>query len=404
MFATVIGVAGSLIQARFVTPEDLGYFRSYSIATGYAFILHLGIFGAMQRLYPFYIGKGQKEQAQRVAEICQSWNVAVSAIVSGGFVVLAVATLCTGNWRATLGWLVQAVAMAGFIYGGYLGASYRSGHDFVHLTKSSIYSSVVGLLTLPLFVLWPYVALVLKSGLTGIVSLGYLHYYRPLRIPWRFSWREWFELIKQGLPIFIADYGKTVLWSLVEVTIVLSQLGVRALGLWSMSRMVIEAAIKVPQAITSVYAPRITECYGRTESVKECMKLSQKPVLWGTFSMLGMAVCSSLVLPFIVPIIMPKYVAAISTMCLMTLTFPLMVLEIPQNLLISMGERTQQNIVAYAGLGCFSLMALGAVKLGLGINSIAGASLLGQVISRVIAGCFLYSTYRRQVDAPGGCR
>ena len=192
-----------------------------------------------------------------------------------------------------------------------------------------------------------------------------------------------------------------MLWSLVEVTIVFSQLGVRALGLWFMSKMVIEAALKVPHAITSVYAPRITECYGRTESVKECMKLSQKPLLFGTLSMIGMAACSCIVLTIIVPIIMPKYVAAISTMCLMTLVFPLTVLEIPQNLLISMGERTQQNIVAYAGLGCFSLMALGTVKLGLGINGIAVASLLGHVISRVIAGSFLYSSYRRQVAVTG---
>ena len=58
-----IGLIGTLIQSRYFTPEDLGYFRSFCIATGYAFALNLGLFSALSRLYPYYIGKGEIDKA-----------------------------------------------------------------------------------------------------------------------------------------------------------------------------------------------------------------------------------------------------------------------------------------------------------------------------------------------------
>ena len=81
LLGTAIGVVDSLIQAWYVSPADLGYFRGFSIATGYAFFFHLGILDALQRFYPYYIGRGEKDHAVAIAQVCQVWMVAVSAIV-----------------------------------------------------------------------------------------------------------------------------------------------------------------------------------------------------------------------------------------------------------------------------------------------------------------------------------
>lgn len=394
LFAAILGIVGSLVQARFVTPEDLGYFRQFSIATGYAFFLHLGLFGALQRFYPYYIGKGQQDKAIAVAEICQAWNVAVSAFVSGAFVVLALASLTTGNWRAMLGWLVQAVAMTGFIYGGYLGATYRSGHDFATVAKGSIISSVVSTLTLPLFVIAPYVALVVRSSVGSLTNLVYLHLHRPLRLRWRFEWREWRDLLKEGLPMFVAGYGGSTGWSVVETSLILSFLGTVPLGLWSISFMLLEFANKVPQAITAVYIPRLTETFGRTESVVESMRVCRKPMLWGTPAMLVLAGGICLMLPLVVPVLMPHYIAAIPTMALMMLTLPILVLELPYALLVAMGKLVQQNIATYVGLGVFALLALLTIKLGWGLNGVVGASLLGRIVRLGFTYWFVYAGRR----------
>ena len=244
LVATVLALVGSLVQAHFVTPDDLGYFRSFSILTGYFFLLHLGTFEAHQRLYPYYIGKGDQQRAINIAEVCQSWNLSVSMIVSSAFIVLAIASLSSGNWRATLGWLVQIVSITSILYGGFLNSTYRSGHDFVSVAKSLVIANIVNLFALPIFLISPYIALITKGGLGSIVNLTILHAHRPLHLKWRFSWGEWFGLVKEGMPIFIASYGAITLWSVVENTIVLHYLGTNALGFWAFSFSILDAANK----------------------------------------------------------------------------------------------------------------------------------------------------------------
>jgi O-antigen/teichoic acid export membrane protein len=391
LLATLIGILGSLVQARYVTPADLGYFRGFSIATGYAFFFHLGILDVLQRLYPYHIGRKENGRALAVAEVSQSWMVLVTIVVSGCFFVLAVLSLASGNWRAMLGWLVQAVAMSGFIYGGYLGATYRSGHDFVSISKGSVFSSIFGLFILPMFLVWPYVALAVRSCAGSLLSLVYLHVNRPLRIPWRFSWREWFTLLKQGFPIFVASYGAGTLWSVVEASIILKKLGTVSLGLWSLSFMILEMANKVPQSVIAVYTPRIMESIGRTGSVAECLRVFVKPMAWGVPVTFIMVLGSYGVLPFVVPILMPKYIAAIPAMCLMLLTLPLIILEMPYSLQVALGKISQQNISVYFGLGSFLVLAFIAEKIGMGLTGVVGASLLGRFFRILTTYYFVYN-------------
>ncbi len=394
VMAAAIGIVGTLVQARFVGPDDLGYLRQFGIVTSYAFFLHLGLWHALQRRYPLHIGQGRRDQALAVAEICQSWNVSVALLASGIFTALAVAALAIGNWRAALAWLVQAVAMASNFYGGYLGATYRSGHDFETATKSSIISSITGLVCLPLFPFWPYVALVLRSSLGNLTSLFYLHARRPLRLPWRFNWREWYHLLKEGLPLFTASYGVGMGWSAVEASLVLSYVGARSLGLWSASVMMLEMAKIVPQAMVAIYAPRLTEHYGRSASVRECLGVCWKPMLVGGAGMIGLAVMLCAAMPLAVTWLTPKYVEAIPTMCLMMLYLPALMLELPLALLIAMGHLVQQNVATYAGLACFLTLAIASVHMGWGLNGVVVASLLGRLFRTALSYGFIYAAIR----------
>jgi O-antigen/teichoic acid export membrane protein len=397
LFGMAIGLVGTLVQARFVSPAELGYFRQFSIVTGYAFFLQLGVFESVQRLYPYYVGRGEHHRALAIAGVAQAWNVVVGVLVSSVFVFLGVWTLAQGNWKASLGWAVQAIVVVGFIYGGYLGATYRSGHEFIRLAKASVLGSLVGVATLPLFALWPYPALALRAGLSSLVNLAYLHVYRPLKVAWRFSWHELFALVRGGVPMFIAGYGVSTGWSAVETTLVLKQLGTAALGSWTMAFMVLEAANKVPQAIVAVYTPKITEEFGRTGSPHACLRICRKPVRWGAPAMLLLAVVGAVGLWLVVPVLMPKYVVAIPAMCLMLLYLPVLLLEMQFVLLIAMGKVVAQNVVTYSGLSVFAALALAATHAGLGLNGVIGASLLGRLVRLVLIWAYL-SRARDQRD------
>lgn len=401
ILAVAIGLFGSLVQARFVGPEVLGYLRQFSIVTSYAFFLSLGIWHALERRYPLYIGQGRRSEALAVAEICRSWNLALAGLASGVFGLMALGAFLGGNWHAGLAWLVQVVMMVSTLYGGYLGATYRSGHDFVTAAKSGVWSALAGLVTLPLLLLWPYTALVIRSSIPNLVSLAYLHIRRPLRLHWRFDRREWWVLIKEGLPLFTASYGLNVGWLAIEASLVLACFGARALGLWSASLMVLQAARIVPQAIVSIYVPRLTEQYGRTGNVLVCLRMCKKPMLLGGAATFALVLVSWCVIPIMVPWVIPKYTEAVSVVCLMMLQLPAIVLQMPLTLLIARGNVVQMNVATYVGLACFVVLALGAFALGWGLNAVVVATLIGRLCRTGIAYWFLYRSAISHRDGAG---
>ena len=362
-----------------MSPEDLGFLRGFSIITGYAIFLNLGLFESLHRLYPYYIGRGRRETALAHAEIGQAWIAAMTAAVSGAFVIMALSALFRGNWRAGLGWCVQAVAVISINYGGFLSATYRSGQDFKTLAKSSVISSIVNFAILPLFLIWPYIALVLRSILGSLSSLIYLHIRRPLHLSWRFNLREWYYLVRQGMPIFIASYGASSLWYTIEMTMILHYLGASSLGLWTMSIIIFQAMKMIPESINAVYYPRIYELFGRTGKRTDLWRLIRRPMLFGATGMLFVTAIAWVTLPFVVQYLMPRYIAAISIMKIMMTTLPLVVLELPYAFFVASGKTVQQNVIVYASMSCFVVFALLAATQGLGLSGMVGASALGRL-------------------------
>lgn len=399
MLAAGIGLAGALVQARFVVPEDLGYLRQFSIVTNYTVFLSLGVWHTLERRYPLYIGQGRRPQALAAAEICRAWILAVAGLASGVFSLLGCWAFLRGDWHAGLAWMVQVVAMVSTLYCGYLGVTYRSNHNFVPATKSGIWAAVAGTLTLPLFLLWPYTALIIRNIIPNLVSTAYLHVRRPLRLQWRFNWREWGVMIKEGLPLFTASYGLSFGWSAIEASLVVAHSGARSLGLWSASLLILQGALIVPQAIISIYVPRLMEEYGRTADVRACLRMCRKPMLLGGAAMVGLMLLSWLVIPIIVPWVIPNYAEAAPVMCLMMLQLPALILDMPQAVLIARGNVIQMNLATYAGLASFVGLALLAYAWGWDLKGVVIAALAGRLCRTGISYWFLYGGMNSHRDA-----
>lgn len=378
LIATLVHAVGALVQANFVRPEDLGYFRGFTIATGYLYFLQLGTLEALQRRYPILVGRDQRPAALAAAEVTQAWSLALCGIVGGGYAIAALYCLGMGNVYAMGAWLVQIAAYLWMVYGNYLGVTYRTNHKFRDVAKSSLMASITSLLTLPLFPFWPYWAMCARAGLVSLAQTAYQHLRRPLRIGRRFTWSEWRSLVGEGIPIFSAYYVQAVGWLTVEGTLILRFVGTEALGLWSMSLMVMEAARQIPLSGTTVYIPRIEEHFGRTGSAKACWALARRPMLLNLAGAMGLAAIGYVALPWVIGLLMPKYAGAVPCMQLMLLYLPLAALELPFYILRAMGKLVAQNVAAVFGLAVFLAAAAGAIHWGWGLTGVVGASMLGK--------------------------
>lgn len=380
ILATVLGVVGAFVQGWFVSPADLGYFRQFSIVSGYLFMLHLGVFHALERYYPYYIGRGETHKAIAMVEVGRAWILAVCGSLCAVFLVLSGVGFLQGDWRWALGWLSQAILIVCTLYGGYLSAIYRSGHDFEKYAKAQMWGIPASLLMLPVFWLDAYVGLFFRTVAGSGVTLWRLHRNRPVKVVWRFTWREWWATVKQGLPRFSASYAATTGLDTVTATIILQRFGGEALGFWSFAGMLVVMSQQVPQALTAVYVPRVAELYGRTGSPSQCLALCRKPVFYGLGIIAVFVIGTGLATYLLLPLILPKYARATGLVCLLLLSLPLKMLEAPASVLGAMNWLVFLNVRAVAG----SLLQIGCIfagiYLGWGLYGAATGVLAGGVV------------------------
>jgi hypothetical protein len=116
---------------------------------------------------------------------------------------------------------------------------------------------------------------------------------------------------------------------------------------------------------------------------------------------IGIAVFTAAFIPLIpvaVRILIPKYTEAIVPMSLMMLNLPLIMFDLPNNVLIATGCLIQQNVTVYFGMLCFVLLALAAVHEGWGLNGIVVASILGRMARMATTYWFIFSAVRREAN------
>ena len=182
----LIGVAlrfvGGIIQGRFVGPETLGYYCKFTILPGYMFFLHLGVFTALARQYPYYIGQGKHEKALSYAGNALGWTYLLCAIHAFVFLVPSVWAAIRGDWFAALGWSTQILLTFVSLYMFYLGSTYRNSSEFVAWSKAQVIGSIASLLFLPLVAAYHFVGLCARYSLPNFISLIYAYWKRPLRI------------------------------------------------------------------------------------------------------------------------------------------------------------------------------------------------------------------------------
>ena len=379
----VIVALASVIQAKFVTANELGYFRQFGIITNYLFFLHLGTYQGVERLYPLFVGKGDIDKAKRYISTSEAWIFIVSVPVSFIFTGLAIHSFIIGNWRSALGWLAQASAMITTVYGGFIKATYRSGQDFVKLSKSQLISLFYIILVIPVYFLAPYVGLFLKNiYLLPATIIMYLQ--RPIKNRMKFIWKDFKEVVLNGLPRFTSSYAITTGIEAVRSTLVLRFLGQTGLGYWSFAWTIYGLVRQIPQSVAAVYAPRITQEYGKSSNYIKCLRICRKPFIVSILLIAVIIPVGIFGAKVLLPLILPNYAEAsgiiIGSICFI---LPGCLLDLPWQVLNAMNQPGRMNIFALTDLIIQLLSMLVLFNMGFGIISVVIGSVLGTLFRSV---------------------
>lgn len=399
MTSSLLSAVGGLLIAHFIGPEVTGLYRSYTIPLTYLTFLHLGTFDGLWRQIPFYIGKNMPEKVTSLASAAGAWNLVVSTLVSCGFLLFAIYSFMRQDLNGMAGWLSQAICCWGVFYGGYLGATYRTINQFTALARIQLIQAILNFVSVSIIPVFAFYGLCIRAAVAPVAGVWLSHHKRPMRIPYGFDLSALKEVVSIGLPFCLMGSLYTSVWVASESALILALGGIKGLGFFSVAVVIREGMLILPQAVHQVLSPRIVEKYSRTGSIQAGNAHLSVVTIAVTCFMVIIVLLMSVLVDFIVPLVIPKYIEGISLIKVCLWFSVLQAAALPLNSLFATGNWWIHGRGIILGLVVFPLSAyLLTSSLG-GEMAVVVGSLLGRSARTLAAYLEIFLLTR----APASC-
>jgi O-antigen/teichoic acid export membrane protein len=392
----ILGAFGGLLQARWVSPEVLGEYRKYGILTTYLNIGLIVVQDALMRQYPFLIGRGEKDEALKVAAAAKWWYMALSYLFSVLFMVLTGLSIFHGDFRASVGWGVQIVVVWSSFYGIYLGVMYRTSQDFKQLTYNNVLSATFGVILLVVVKVWGYWGVALRSGVQSLTSLWLNHTYAPVKVKSVFDSGRLFQLAKMSLPISVPGYVGTSLTSATMSFFIVTYFGQTELGIYGVALTLQGMAMIVTSAVGQLFYPKIMHKFGECSDFWSCIKYTIKPTCLNLLVSTMIVGLLCLVIGPFVRVVIPKYTDTIPIICILSINIILTAVELPFLVFVSaLKYRVIITLSVIRFVACFFLIVLLPKTLAM----IAWSGIFGQLLYVLVGYGLIVKMYTNTVRA-----
>lgn len=313
LLKTVAQTISGFVILRWLVPEELGQWQSFTVFVGYIQILTLGVTSGLNRELPYWLGKGNMELGMDRLKTAGYFITLLSLILMTIFLLLGLALyiLDIFSLDKTI-MLIFAFSIGALsIQTNFLGASYRSSGSFGKLSRIQLYNSLLYFILIPLiyfFGLWGYI--VYQIILAVFLYIGYNHF-RPYKIKYKFDYSHFKILVSVGLPMYIWNFLASFTRTIPQLILVLfgSPLLV---GLYAPASSINTAMLSLPEYTNRYLFPQMAFKFGKSSDVREVYNYSIKASILLFIIMIFGASVLAFIIPYIFPIFFPKYVEGIT--------------------------------------------------------------------------------------------
>lgn len=395
MVGTILQGIGGILQARWVTPDMLGKFRSYGIATSYLAFLMVFVQDGLMRQFPYYIGQGRKDKAIACAAVAKCWYIAFAWFLGCGFAIMAIYALVQCDYVAAVGWGSQVILIVYGTYGTFVQTIYRRSLEFKRLSYNGLIASIYAFISLVLIKFWGYYGLALRQTTITLIQHLLNLKYIPIRIRMKWDWQEFKDLAKISIPISIYGYIRTSLENAVFATLAIRYCGAEGLGLFGVASSFEGVAKMFTNSLIQVFYVKMANKFGETGSVKKSIGSFVLPTVLGAIVAIFLAVLLCGIIGPFIRIVTPKYVKAIPVVYVLSITLPLSIIAMPLDML--------KTALQYGRCYTLSIAKLLAMVLYIILSPhtlihFAWACVAGWVVNIIIGYWYLYLECSRKDD------
>lgn len=196
-------LAAQFASLRFVAPHDMGAWQAAIVLEGYLLITQLGIPNALNREFPFYVGKGELDKAEQIARTGQAYAFGNGALGALAFVV-AGALLGDDAWKFAC--FTMALVFPTMQYSGYLDGTLRGEGKFAQLSRIQLFMCLVQATSVALPWRFGFVGFCFRALLIAVVHTVLVHIIRPIAKGPRLHWPSLRQLFSVGWRLFVWNY------------------------------------------------------------------------------------------------------------------------------------------------------------------------------------------------------
>lgn len=259
----------TFIVYRYVSPELMGIWATFTTFTTIATILRMGIPNGMNRELPFYLGKGDVGLAKQYASTTLFYTLAISIVL---LVVGVFFFIFFDFERQEFPSQYKMAAICFFFhlivepYTTYLSGTFRTNSQFDKLSKIQLLLSGLRLVSIVMVIVWGFYGYIAREFLVTAFNLVLLHIWRPLPdIKPKYSINLLKALFVVGFPIFITSYLSGFIDSIPRLFIINNGSTV-AMGLFSPVVMSLSIVYLIPNTVASYLYPKFSARYGQDPS------------------------------------------------------------------------------------------------------------------------------------------
>ena len=266
LFLHGVALVTGFVTYRYVAPEYIGIWATFTVFSTIATFLRLGIPNGMNRQLPYYLGKGEVNKAESYASTTLGYSFFTMVVMT----IIAIVFLLIYKFDSK-GYLADAYKWAAIVfffqvviepYMTYLSGTFRTSSNFNKLSNIQFYLGLYKLISIIFVALWGYVGYLIREICASLLNLTLLYINRPMpQIKAQFSREIFKDLFKIGFSIFLVSYISSFIDTVPRLFLINKGTSLD-LGIFSPSLIVLGLVALIPNTISNYLYPKFSFAYG----------------------------------------------------------------------------------------------------------------------------------------------
>jgi len=388
--------ATGVLMRRYLGPYAIGIWSMLKVALTYCGYALLGVNKAAIYKIPYYLGKKDEAEANRIQDQAFSFIMLASVVASIGLLITGIVFMNRWSIEITIGFFAISVyVLLNRVYMYYI-LLLRARANFKVISKGIIFDAILNLIfVVTLVKTYRLYGLYIAVCILVILNTLFLHFLSRYRIRFSLQLRGVEKLVRYGLPLLLLSFLSVILLTIDRIMIA-RMLGLTFVGYYSIGVMGRTYAISASSQIAAVSIPRMLGRYGENDRIGDIKKFAIVPTKVIAYLIAPVLALMFFLGPLLVKTLLPQYIPGILALQILLISiFFISCFAQPRQFMIAINKKRQLVIFSAVAILMNTILNYVLIKRGYGIYGVAWGTSVASVFLFIMIQYYAMAQFER---------